>query len=46
MVDAHRYKDFLQRTPVSTKSITTKAYDPKTRHPPGLKKMKLPTSGF
>ena len=42
--DAHRYKDFLQRTPVSTKSITTKVYDPKDfAIPPGLKKMKLPT---
>lgn len=42
--DAHRYKDFLQRTPVATKSITTKAYDPKDfAIPPGLKKMKLPT---
>ncbi len=42
--DAHRYKDFLQRTPVITKSITTVAYDPKDfAVPPGLKLMKSPT---
>lgn len=42
--DAHRYKDFLQRTPVITKSITTKNYDPNDFViPSGLKLMKSPT---
>ncbi|CAN5431679.1 hypothetical protein BH11CYA1_BH11CYA1_19620 [soil metagenome] len=42
--DAHRYKDFLQRTPVSTRSISTKPYDAKDFVvPPGLKKTTMPT---
>ena len=42
--DAHRYKDFLQRTPVITKSITTKTYDPNDFViPSGLKLTKSPT---
>lgn len=42
--DAHRYKDFLQRTPVITKSITTKNYDPNDFViPSGLKLTKSPT---
>ncbi len=42
--DAERYKDFFQRTPVTTKSISTKTYDPTDFViPSGLKKMKLPT---
>jgi hypothetical protein len=42
--DAHRYKDFMQRTPVTTISIATKTYDPKDFVvPAGLKKMSQPT---
>ena len=42
--DAHRYKDFLQRTPVSTKSIASRPYDAKDFVvPSGLKRTIRPT---